>query len=348
MERRFYLALRPFIVRDINNNLAIQQLLNNISFPMEIWKQICTAPYLDYIKEYYWISTYGRIFTTFNNYNSVMSQMLDRGYYSIRLRDIHSQPNTLSVNRLVMMVFCPISNYNDLDVNHLDGIKTNNYLWNLEWATRSENILHSFRIGLHIPVCGENCGNSKLNEVTVHKICKCLENPDYSSKEICEIVGLEYNKQNSNIIYTIKSKDTWNHISCNYNIIPPIPNLKYDENLIHKICKYLEDNISSKEICRLLNIPYDTNNIAYISKIKTKDTWKEISDLYNLPEPMITRRFDDTQIKIVCNCLNKNIKPKEICEKFLNIEYNENHRASIKYIKKKYNIKKVQRLEKAI
>lgn len=34
-------------------------------------------------------------------------------------------------------------------VNHLDGDKRNNHSTNLRWVTASENMLHSYRIGLH-------------------------------------------------------------------------------------------------------------------------------------------------------------------------------------------------------
>jgi len=340
----YEVALRPFMIRDNNCDISIPQLLNSldsVSYNGEIWKQICFSPYLDYLKEYYWISTYGRVFSSFSN--NMMAQVIGEGdgwlYYTVRLSDMNSNKITLSVNRLVMMVFCPNPNYKNLVANHLDGDKKNNYLWNLEWASYSENTLHAYRTGLHKTYNGEACSNTRITESLAHDICRCLENENYTYKDICDIVRMEYNKQNCDIIYCIKSKSTWTHISSQYNLIPLNTYAKYDESTVHSVCKCLEENKTSKEICELLNIPYDQNNIAYISKIKTKDAWKSISELYTLPNP-IPKRFNDTEIKIICDCSNNNIKPKEICEKYLNIEYNTKNSDSIKYIKKKYNIRK--------
>lgn len=51
------------------------------------------------------------------------------------------------VQRLVAETFIP-NPKGEEQVNFLDGDKTNNAVYNLEWATNSENQLHAYRTGL--------------------------------------------------------------------------------------------------------------------------------------------------------------------------------------------------------
>lgn len=50
------------------------------------------------------------------------------------------------VHRMVMNTFMPNTDPTKKHVNHINGIKTDNRLENLEWCTPSENTLHSFRV----------------------------------------------------------------------------------------------------------------------------------------------------------------------------------------------------------
>lgn len=70
---------------------------------------------------------------------------IDKNGYSTYYLSIKNKPVFVQLHRLVLENFNPISNMNNLFVNHKDGNKSNNNLENLEWVTRSENAKHSFK-----------------------------------------------------------------------------------------------------------------------------------------------------------------------------------------------------------
>jgi hypothetical protein len=54
---------------------------------------------------------------------------------------------TVKVHREVLKAFIPIDNHKEMTVNHINGIKDDNRLGNLEWMTHRDNILESFKTG---------------------------------------------------------------------------------------------------------------------------------------------------------------------------------------------------------
>lgn len=75
----------------------------------------------------------------------------------------------LTVHRLVALAFLP-NKANLPQVNHRNGIKADNRLDNIEWSTRSSNILHAYSLGLNTPRSGLLNGMSKFTAAQVREI----------------------------------------------------------------------------------------------------------------------------------------------------------------------------------
>lgn len=74
----------------------------------------------------------------------------DRGYEEVNVTlGSRKLRKCIRVHRAVAELFIP-NPQNKPQVNHKDGIKTNNVVNNLEWVTQSENIQHGFKNGLYI------------------------------------------------------------------------------------------------------------------------------------------------------------------------------------------------------
>lgn len=123
---------------------------------MEIWKEI------EGYESLYQVSTYGRIKSLSHiNYLGRLRQecilgnrLSDRGYHTAVLYN-DGKPKSFRVHRLVAKAF--IDNpFNKPHVNHLDGVKSNNFIDNLEWVTMSENQKHAFKNGLNRITCERN------------------------------------------------------------------------------------------------------------------------------------------------------------------------------------------------
>lgn len=132
--------------------------------------------------------------------HSLRKTITKKGYVSVSIH-IGKSTKRVAVHRLVAMTFIPNPKAMK-EVNHKNGIKTDNRVENLEWCTRSENVRHSFKLGLRSHK-GENNSNAKVTRQEVENI-RSLAKSGVSPKSI----SVGYNISLTSI-YNIISKRTW-------------------------------------------------------------------------------------------------------------------------------------------
>jgi hypothetical protein len=181
-----------------------------------------------------------------------------KGYFQTALYK-DSKVARFATHRLVAQAFIP-NLENKPQINHKNGVKICNEVWNLEWVTAKENTCHAEKMNLRNSK-GENNFTSKLKNEEIIKIrneCK---------KYTVPILSKKYNIDEITIWRIIKG-EAWNHIP----YFEKEENIKFFNSEEYKLLKSRQRK----------NVKLSEREVKEILRLKGKRPQKIIAKFYNI------------------------------------------------------------------
>ena len=221
------------------------------------------------------------------------------------------------LHRLVAMAFIPNPEHKP-EVNHINGRKTCNFDYNLEWVTRSENQKHAIENGLLNLYDGAQYTKPTVDQIVA--VCEYLEENKLTFVEIAKRTGIS-----RQAVASIYRGESYRNISKEYDISkyeikygnPLIgddsPVVKYSDDQIENLCKIIdEEKYGLREISDMTDIDYQTVRNVYYGTCR-----KNISSKYNFMKygvhPIYIKKRNDAIRS--CELLDVGYNTKEIAEK---------------------------------
>lgn len=118
---------------------AIQFMEGSPYYHQEEWREVLQMFVPGVLPGMYYISNMGRVYTKvsspiYPNGGIMKHSINQKGYHQINLQSVDKKKIGIKITKLVMLHFRFVPGCEYLEVDHLDGNKDNNCLWNMGWV----------------------------------------------------------------------------------------------------------------------------------------------------------------------------------------------------------------------
>lgn len=140
------------------------------------------------------------------------------GYYTYRMTNDAGHTQNQLRHRILCLTFKRYpANVDELDVNHIDGVPGNDDLSNLEWATRSENMIHAYDMGLRNDNRPVEILDTNTGRIYIYASCsQAADMFDVTTATICNRAKTNGFKSFNGFQYRYyPSKDEWPVVESN-------------------------------------------------------------------------------------------------------------------------------------
>lgn len=196
------------------------------------------------------------IIRTYNN-SKLNTLLMSDGYHRVYYND-----HSIQKHRLIWMIYNNTTIPNNMQINHINGIKCDNNISNLELVTNSQNTKHAYDVGLakitnetkkkiSIKVSGERNTNAKLTNVQVANLRVNFAKGIISIQEIQSQFDLS-RRSVENMLLGRSYKDVPNSIKT-------INKYKLNKQIADEIRKLYEERVPSQnDLAKKFNVSRST------------------------------------------------------------------------------------------
>ena len=257
----------------------------------EVWAFLDNSDVNGIEEDRYQISTYGRLYDRYKGKYYPTENVSKPNYTNHIFYLPNGEKVCICLHLLAARKFKPIFPADSTDVDHIDGVRYHNWIWNLDFVTHAENLIRAVHTGLY-PVA-ENQQNAIFTNDQIRKVCQLISE-GYSPDDIVTKLKPEIPNIERYVINDIKAKRQWVSISDEYdfsNMYSKKVSRPFTENEVRLLCTGIEKYgyyCSPFQIAVNLGIPmneldeFERNRyINCISRLRRRLIFKDIVKDYN-------------------------------------------------------------------